>query len=69
MSLKLTPFLRQNLIAMNLQLTYDVSPRLALTGVVSNIFNTCTDAHGLTPFGTTRRNSLACEQAGTTNLG
>ncbi len=34
-------FTEPNLIAMNLQLTYDVSPRLTLTGVLANIFNTC----------------------------
>ena len=34
-------FTQPNLIAMNMQLTYDVSPRLPLTGVLANIFNTC----------------------------
>jgi hypothetical protein len=34
-------FLQPNNIAMNLQLSYDVSPRIALTGVLANIFNTC----------------------------
>lgn len=34
-------FTQPNLVAMNLQLTYDVSPRLSLTGVLANIFNTC----------------------------
>ncbi|HEY5425875.1 MAG TPA: hypothetical protein VIJ77_04920, partial [Candidatus Tumulicola sp.] len=34
-------FTQPNLVAMNLQLTYDVSPRLSLTGVFANIFNTC----------------------------
>jgi hypothetical protein len=34
-------FTQPNLIAMNLQLSYDVSPRISLTGVFANIFNTC----------------------------
>jgi hypothetical protein len=34
-------FTQPNLIAMNLQLSYDVSPRLALTGTIANLFNTC----------------------------
>jgi len=33
------PFI--NNINMNLQLSYDVSPRINLTGVLANIFNTC----------------------------
>ncbi len=34
-------FVQPNNIAMNLQLSYDVSPRINLTGVLANIFNTC----------------------------
>ncbi len=34
-------FTQPNLVAMNLQMTYDVSPRLSLTGVLANLFNTC----------------------------
>jgi hypothetical protein len=34
-------FTQPNLIAMNLQVNYEVSPRLALTGTLTNIFNTC----------------------------
>jgi Carboxypeptidase regulatory-like domain/TonB dependent receptor len=34
-------FLQPNNIAMNLQLSYDVSPRINITGVLANIFNTC----------------------------
>ena len=34
-------FTQPNFIALNLQLTYDVSPRITLTGVLANIVNTC----------------------------
>ncbi len=34
-------FLQPNNISMNLQLSYDVSPRINITGVLANIFNTC----------------------------
>jgi Carboxypeptidase regulatory-like domain/TonB dependent receptor len=34
-------FTQPNLIALNLQLNYDVSPRISLTGTVANIVNTC----------------------------
>ncbi|MEO6836588.1 MAG: hypothetical protein ABI231_11890, partial [Candidatus Tumulicola sp.] len=34
-------FTQPNLLAMNLQLTYDVSPRISVTGVLANLFNTC----------------------------
>ncbi|HEY1974930.1 MAG TPA: carboxypeptidase regulatory-like domain-containing protein [Candidatus Baltobacteraceae bacterium] len=34
-------FVQPNNIAMNLQLSYDVSPRINLTGVLANLFNTC----------------------------
>ncbi len=34
-------FTQPNLIAMNLQLSYDVSPRITLTGTLANIVNTC----------------------------
>ncbi|MBV8332376.1 MAG: hypothetical protein JO192_06530, partial [Candidatus Eremiobacteraeota bacterium] len=34
-------FLQPNNITMNLQLSYDVSPRVNVTGVLANIFNTC----------------------------
>ena len=34
-------FLQPNNIAMNLQMSYDVSPRISLTGVFANIVNTC----------------------------
>ncbi|HTA39165.1 MAG TPA: TonB-dependent receptor, partial [Candidatus Acidoferrales bacterium] len=38
---QLGAFTQPNLIAMNLQLSYDVSPRVTLTGTLANIFNTC----------------------------
>jgi hypothetical protein len=38
---QLGSFVQPNNIAMNLQLSYDVSPRLNVTGVLANIFNTC----------------------------
>ena len=50
-------FTEPNLIAMNLQLTYDVSPRLTLTGVLANIFNTC---WGGTKAAWTSSNGNAC---------
>ncbi len=34
-------FTQPNLFDMNMQLTYDVSPRLSITGVLANIVNTC----------------------------
>jgi hypothetical protein len=34
-------FTQPNLIALNLQLTYEVSPRISLTGTLANIVNTC----------------------------
>jgi len=34
-------FTQPNFFGMNLQLTYDVSPRLSLTGVLANLVNTC----------------------------
>ncbi|HKU82001.1 MAG TPA: TonB-dependent receptor, partial [Candidatus Tumulicola sp.] len=34
-------FTQPNFLGLNLQLTYDVSPRLSLTGVLANIVNTC----------------------------
>ena len=34
-------FTQPNLIALNLQLSYDVSPRISLTGTLANIVNTC----------------------------
>ena len=34
-------FTQPNNIAMNMQLSYDVSPRLQLVGTLANIFNTC----------------------------
>lgn len=34
-------FTQPNLIALNLQASYDVSPRVTLTGVLANIVNTC----------------------------
>jgi hypothetical protein len=34
-------FTQPNLIALNLQLNYDVSPRVTLTGTLANIVNTC----------------------------
>jgi hypothetical protein len=34
-------FTQPNLIALNLQLSYDVSPRISLTGTLTNIVNTC----------------------------
>jgi hypothetical protein len=38
---QLGAFTQPNLIAMNLALNYDVSPRVTLTGTLANIFNTC----------------------------
>ena len=35
------PFTQPNLIALNLQLNYDVSPRVSITGTLANIVNTC----------------------------
>ena len=34
-------FTQPNFIGLNLQLTYDVSPRISLTGVLANLLNTC----------------------------
>ncbi|HEY1653631.1 MAG TPA: TonB-dependent receptor [Candidatus Tumulicola sp.] len=34
-------FTQPNFLGLNLQLTYDVSPRLSLTGVLANLVNTC----------------------------
>ena len=34
-------FTQPNNIAMNMQLSYDVSPRVQLVGTLANIFNTC----------------------------
>jgi hypothetical protein len=34
-------FTQPNFVGLNLQLTYDVSPRLSVTGVLANIVNTC----------------------------
>ncbi|MGA8534829.1 MAG: TonB-dependent receptor [Candidatus Tumulicola sp.] len=34
-------FTQPNFFGLNLQLTYDVSPRLSLTGVLANLVNTC----------------------------
>jgi hypothetical protein len=55
-------FTEPNLIAMNLQLTYDVSPRLTLTGVLANIFNTC---WGGTKAAWTSSNGNACTYTAT----
>jgi hypothetical protein len=34
-------FTQPNMLAMNLQLSYDVSPKVNVTGVLANLFNTC----------------------------
>ena len=38
---QLGAFTQPNLFAINLQLSYDVSPRVSLTGTLANLLNTC----------------------------
>jgi hypothetical protein len=52
-------FIQPNEFLMNLQLTYDVSPRISLTGVVANIVNNCWGGSTKVPWYSTDGNVCA----------